>query len=67
MSVADALNRIADALFAQAKAQREGVKVSERQAAVQEEMCDLQKANLAVTMQLEQQLIAQQREQGIVT
>lgn len=40
------MNRIADALFTQAK-------VSKRQAAVSEEMLEMQRANLAVTKQLE--------------
>ncbi len=44
--VAPALNRIADALFAQAK-------VSKRQVAVSEKMLEMQEANLAVTRQLE--------------
>ncbi len=44
-----ALNRIADALFTQAKSQK-------RQVAVSERMLVLQEANLAVTRQLESAL-----------
>ena len=44
-----ALNRIADALFTQAKIQK-------RQAAVSEKMLAMQEANLAVTRQLESAL-----------
>ena len=44
-----ALNRIADALFAQ-------VKVQKRQTAISTELLELQKANLAVTRQLESAL-----------
>ena len=59
MSGVDALNRIADALFAQAKAQRENVKLTERQVAVQEELLALQHVNLHVTKVLEQKLLEQ--------
>ena len=54
--VAEALNRIADALFQQAKAHRAQVKLQERQVAIAEEMRDMQKANLAVTKYLEAEL-----------
>ncbi len=47
--VAVALNRIADALFTQAKSQK-------RQVAVSEKVLVLQEANLAVTRQLESAL-----------
>lgn len=47
--VFDALNRIADAIFAQ-------VKVQKRAVAVSEEMLAMQKVNLAVTKALEESL-----------
>lgn len=47
---AAALNRVADALFTQAKTQRLQLKVAQ-------EMCDMQKANLATTRALESALI----------
>ena len=50
---AQALNRIADALFQQAKVSGRQLRVSERQAAIQEQFLELQQANLAVTKQLE--------------
>lgn len=58
-TVADALNRIADALFQQAKTQGRQVKLMERQVAVAETMCEMQKANLAVTKHLEATLALQ--------
>ena len=54
-----ALNRIADALFQQAKVYGRQLKVSERQAAIQEQFLELQQANLAVTKQLEAALTLQ--------
>jgi hypothetical protein len=56
MSSEDALNRIADALFQQAKAYRAQVKVAEKQLAVAEAMKEMQEANLAVTKHLEAEL-----------
>jgi hypothetical protein len=47
--VAVALNRVADALFTQAKTQRLQLKVAER-------MCALQEQNLATTKALEEAL-----------
>jgi len=44
--IADALNRIADASFTQAKVSRQQLKVAER-------MCDMQESNLATTKALE--------------
>ena len=52
----DALNRIADALFTQAKVQRLQVRVAERQCKVAESMAEMQKANLATTKALESAL-----------
>lgn len=57
--VGAALNRVADALFQQAKSHARQVKVSERQVAIQESLLDMQQANLAVTRQLEAKLAAQ--------
>ncbi len=51
-----ALNRVADALFAQAKSHARQVKVAERQVALQESLLQMQAANLAVTRRLEQAL-----------
>ena len=48
--IADALNRIADASFTQAKVSRQQLKVAER-------MCEMQEANLATTRALESALI----------
>jgi len=56
---ADALNRIADALFQQAKTTGRQVKLMERQVEVAERMEEMQKANLAVTKQLEAALTIQ--------
>jgi hypothetical protein len=56
MSSEDALNRIADALFQQAKAYRAQVKVAEKQLLVAEAMKEMQEANLAVTKHLEAEL-----------
>ena len=47
--IADALNRIADASFTQAKVSRQQLKVAER-------MCEMQETNLATTKALEQAL-----------
>ena len=55
----EALNRIADALFQQAKALRSNTKVFERQATCSEKMLEMQKANLAVTKLLEAKLALQ--------
>ena len=57
--VADAVNRVADALFAQVKVYGRQLRVSERQAATQEQFLELQKTNLAVTKQLEAALTLQ--------
>jgi len=55
--LANQVGRVADALFAQAKAQREQVKLTERTTLVQEELLAMQKVNMAVTKALEQQLM----------
>ncbi len=54
--VASALNRVADALFVQAKSHARQVKVAERQVALQERLMEMQAANLAVTRRLEEVL-----------
>lgn len=54
-----AVNRVADALFQQAKAHSRHNKLLERQVACNEEMLTMQRANLAVTQHLEAQLAAQ--------
>ncbi len=60
MSVeSDALNRIADALFQQAKATAKQNKLMERQIECTERMEEMQKANLAVTKHLEATLALQ--------
>lgn len=62
--VSDAINRLADAQFQQAKALRAQTKVAEAQLAVAEEMAEMQKANLAVTKHLESELAMRAR--GVV-
>ncbi len=57
--VADALNRIADALFTQAKAYRRQADTAAEHVKIAREMFDIQTANLAVTKQLEERLAAQ--------
>lgn len=57
--IALAINRVADALFQQAKVQGRQLKLQERQVAVQEELLELQAVNLSVTRQLEAKLAAQ--------
>lgn len=52
-----ALNRVADALFALAKAQNETAKAAKRSADCAEEMLDMQRTNFAVTKALESQLM----------
>lgn len=59
-----AINRVADALFQVAKAQRLQVKVQERQCGFAEQMVALQKANLSVTRQLEAELAARVGDDG---
>ena len=56
MSGQDGLNRVADGIFALAKARREQNKLIERQIGISERMCDMQEANLAVTKHLEAEL-----------
>ena len=60
LNLVAAVNRIADALFQQAKAGRAQVKVSEQ-------MLDAQKANLAVTKALEEQLTAKTSADSAIT
>ena len=60
--VADAVNRVADAPFAQVKVYGLQLRVAERQLAVQEQFLDLQVANLSVTMKLEAALTRQVEE-----
>ena len=57
--VAAALNRVADALFQQSKALKRSADASTQAIAISTEMLIMQKANLAVTKQLEAQLIMQ--------
>ena len=57
--IAKALDRIADALFQQAKAIRESNKNTQRQATCAEEIVEMQRATLGVTAKLEQALEAQ--------
>jgi hypothetical protein len=56
---ATALNRVADGLFAVAKAQRDIAKAAEKQLEISRTMAEMQKANLAVTKALEAQLTLQ--------
>jgi hypothetical protein len=58
------LKRIADALFQQAKAMRISAKAAESQAALAEQMLELQQVNLRVTKALEQQLILSNQVSG---
>ena len=58
--VAAALNRVADALFTQAKAQKAGVRAQEGLLAIQHELLALQKQNINTTRALEQALLMQQ-------
>lgn len=51
------LKRLADATFQQAKAQLKAAHAAERNAAVAEQMLEMQKTNLAVTKALESELI----------
>lgn len=51
-----AINRIADALFTQAKAMSKQVKVAERQCELAEVMLQVQMQNLATSKALEQKL-----------
>lgn len=57
MSESEALNRIADAIFAVAKAKRHSNEMQERIVEVSEAMCEMQKTNLAVSKALEQKLL----------
>ena len=57
MSATDALNRVADALFACAKEQRVQSRLQERAVAISEEMLEMQKVNLAVSKALEAKLL----------
>ena len=59
-----ALNRIADALFAQAKAMRNQTDLQTRAVAVSEAMLEMQKINLAVSRALEQKLLMEQPDVG---
>ena len=52
-----ALNRIADALFTQAKAMSKQVKVAERQCELAEVMLQVQMQNLATSKALEEKLV----------
>ena len=60
--VANAVNRVADALFAQVKVYGRQLRVAESQLAIQEQFLDLQVANLSVTKQLEAALTRQVEE-----
>ncbi len=51
-----AINRVADALFTQAKAMSKQVKVAERQCELAEVMLQVQMQNLATSKALEQKL-----------
>ena len=57
--VAAALNRVADALFQQSKALKKSADASTKACELSQELVDMQKANLAVTKQLETALIMQ--------
>ena len=52
-----AINRVADALFTQAKAMSKQVKVAERQCELAEVMLQVQMQNLATSKALEQKLV----------
>ena len=54
--LAAAINRVADALFTQAKAFKQSAKAQEESCEIQRELLCMQKANLAVTLQLEEAL-----------
>ena len=54
-----ALNRIADAIFACAKEQRQANKLSERAVACSEGLYELGKANMGVSRALEQKLLSE--------
>lgn len=54
-----AVNRLADSQFEQAKAMRRSAKAQESAVLISNQMMEMQKANLAVTSQLEQLMIAQ--------
>lgn len=56
----NALNRVADALFQQAKNTKRLAQAAERQADVSEAMLEIQLTNLRVTKALEEQMILQQ-------
>ena len=56
----DALNRIADALFAIAKEERRAAKANERSVAIQEKLYEYQETSLRVSKALEERLLAQQ-------
>lgn len=56
----DALNRVADALFAIAKEERRSAKASERSVAIQEKLYEFQEVSLRVSKALEERLLAQQ-------
>ncbi len=58
-AVADALNRVADALFTQAKSARKQADSTAEHVKIAREMFDIQSANLAVTKKLEERLHAQ--------
>ncbi len=57
-NVVPAINRVADALFAQSKAMSRQVKVAERQLAIAQVMLELQAQNLATSKALEESLTA---------
>ena len=60
----DAINRVADALFAQAKEQRRQTTLQERAVTVSEAMLVMQRANLAVSQALEQKLLMEGTDDG---
>ena len=55
----EAVDRLADSQFEQAKAMRRSAKAQEGAVAISTEMLEMQKANLAVTKQLEQLMLDQ--------
>ena len=55
-TLVEAVDRLADSQFEQAKALRQSAKAAERSVAVSEELMAIQKQNLAVTAALEAKL-----------
>ena len=63
-SLAYAANRVADALFTIAKAQKAGVKAQEGLLETQREMLEMQRQNMATTKALEHALLMDRAEHG---